>query len=68
MSIVDNHGLSRIIDNILNLFSRKNHTHDDRYYTETEIDTKLKGKAASSYFYIILRKEKDNGKKSLFEG
>lgn len=49
MSIVDNHGLSHIIDNILNLFSRKNHTHDDRYYTETEIDTKLKGKAASSH-------------------
>ena len=41
MSIVDNHGLSRIIDNILNLFSRKNHTHDDRYYTESEIDISL---------------------------
>nr|DAJ69711.1 MAG TPA: hypothetical protein [Caudoviricetes sp.] len=30
MSIVDNHGLSRIIDNILNLFSRKNHTQKQR--------------------------------------
>ena len=26
-----------------------NHTHDDRYYTETEMDTKLSGKAASSH-------------------
>ena len=25
------------------------HTHDDRYYTETEIDSKLSGKAASSH-------------------
>lgn len=25
------------------------HTHDDRYYTESEIDTKLSGKAASSH-------------------
>ena len=49
MSIVDNHGLSRVIDNILNLFSRKNHIHDDRYYTETEVDHKLKGKAPSSH-------------------
>lgn len=25
------------------------HTHDDRYYTETEVDTKLNGKANSSH-------------------
>ena len=25
------------------------HTHDDRYYTETEVDTKLSGKAASTH-------------------
>ena len=25
------------------------HTHDDRYYTESEVDTKLSGKAASSH-------------------
>lgn len=27
----------------------KGHTHDDRYYTETEIDTKLSGKANTSH-------------------
>ena len=29
--------------------SNSGHTHDDRYYTETEIDTKLNSKAASSH-------------------
>lgn len=30
-------------------YATSSHTHDDRYYTETEIDTKLDGKAASSH-------------------
>lgn len=29
--------------------SASSHTHDDRYYTETEVDTKLSGKANSSH-------------------
>ena len=29
--------------------SASSHTHDDRYYTESEIDTKLSGKAPSSH-------------------
>ena len=29
--------------------SAEGHTHDDRYYTESEIDTKLSGKANSSH-------------------
>ena len=29
--------------------ANSSHTHDDRYYTETEIDTKLNGKAASGH-------------------
>jgi len=30
-----------------------NHTHDDRYYTESEIDTALAGKASSSHTHTI---------------
>lgn len=30
-------------------FNPTSHTHDDRYYTETEMDTKLSGKANSSH-------------------
>ena len=30
-------------------YAAKSHTHDDRYYTETEIDTKLNAKANSSH-------------------
>lgn len=47
------------ITNITNLQSQLNnkansvHTHDDRYYTETEIDGKLKGKADSSHTHSI---------------
>ncbi len=29
--------------------ANSSHTHDDRYYTESEIDTKLSGKAASDH-------------------
>ena len=30
-------------------FAAASHTHDDRYYTESEMDTKLSGKANSSH-------------------
>nr|DAK81104.1 MAG TPA: tail repeat-like protein [Caudoviricetes sp.] len=30
-------------------YATSGHTHDDRYYTESEIDSKLKGKAASTH-------------------
>ena len=49
MSVLTNSGLSHIIDNIVSLFAKRSHTHDDRYYTETEINTKLNGKANSSH-------------------
>lgn len=35
------------LDNIPSTFSPSTHTHDDRYYTETEIDTALNGKQAT---------------------
>ena len=54
---LDNTGLSRFLDNIIATFSKKGHTHtksqitdfahnhDERYYTESEIDSKLSDKA-----------------------
>lgn len=37
------------VTTILENKAAKNHTHDDRYYTETEIDTKLNGKMNNDY-------------------
>ena len=58
---LDSVGLSRFLENIKSKFSEKNHTHtksqitdfahthDDRYYTESEINSKLSGKANTSH-------------------
>lgn len=35
-------------------FSPSSHTHDDRYYTESEVDSKLNGKADSSHSHSYL--------------
>ncbi len=34
-------------------FTPSSHTHDDRYYTESEVDTKLNGKANASHTHSI---------------
>lgn len=34
-------GLTRLIQNLVEKFALKTHSHDDVYYTETEIDSKL---------------------------
>lgn len=39
------------VTTILENKAAKNHTHDDRYYTETEIDEKLNGKADSNHIH-----------------
>ena len=41
------------VTTILENKAPKHHTHDDRYYTETEMDTKLNGKANSSHTHNI---------------
>ena len=40
---------NKIINTALSGKANSSHTHDDRYYTESEIDTKLSGKANSSH-------------------
>lgn len=50
-----NHSISNItnLQSALDSKSATGHTHDDRYYTETEINTKLNGKANSSHTHSI---------------
>lgn len=58
---LDNVGLTHLLEKVNSKFSKIGHTHtkaeitdfahthDDRYYTESEVDSKLSGKAASSH-------------------
>lgn len=50
-----NHTFATIVNlqSTLNSKSETGHTHDDRYYTETEMNTKLNGKANSSHTHSI---------------
>ncbi len=50
-----NHSISNItnLQSALENKSPTGHTHDDRYYTETEMNTKLNGKANSSHTHSI---------------
>ena len=49
MALLDDKGLTYFFGKLKGMFAPKNHTHDDRYYTESEIDEKLSGKANSSH-------------------
>ena len=42
------------VDNAIATTTPKDHTHDNRYYTETEIDTKLNGKAETNHTHNYL--------------
>ena len=44
---------NKIINSALNGKANSTHSHDDRYYTETEMNTKLNGKANSSHTHSI---------------
>ena len=49
MALLDDKGLKYFVGKLKGMFAPKNHTHDGRYYTESEIDGKLSGKANSSH-------------------
>lgn len=54
-NVQHNHTFATIVNlqSTLNSKSETGHTHDDRYYTETEMNTKLNGKANSSHTHSI---------------
>lgn len=45
MGFLDYKGLERFLKNSREEFAQKSHTHDERYYTEYEIDNKLSKKS-----------------------
>lgn len=49
MALLDDKGLTYFFGKLKGMFAPKDHTHDGRYYTESEIDGKLSGKANSSH-------------------
>lgn len=46
-------GLNRLAANILSKFSKNDHNHDDRYYTETEVNDLLGSKADASHTHTV---------------
>lgn len=50
---LDLQGLSSFLTHIRNTFSHKDHVHDERYYTESEIDSKLDGKSNTNHTHTI---------------
>ena len=45
MALLDDKGLKHLVGKLKDMFAPKSHTHDDRYYTESEVNTKLNGRA-----------------------
>lgn len=49
MALLDDKGLGYLVRKLKDMFAPKSHTHDDRYYTESEVDSKLDGKANTNH-------------------
>lgn len=51
MGFLDYKGLERFLKNSREEFAQKSHTHDERYYTEYEIDNKLSKKSDADHIH-----------------
>lgn len=49
MVLLDDKGLKYFVGKLKDTFAPRSHTHDDRYYTESEVDSKLDGKANTNH-------------------
>lgn len=49
MAILDFEGLQYFFSGLKSIFAAKSHTHDERYYTESEMDGKLAGKSNTGH-------------------
>lgn len=56
MALLDDKGLKYFVGKLTERFAPKSHTHDDRYYTESEIDSKLDGKANTDHSHSAFGK------------
>lgn len=56
MALLDDSGLKYFWGLLKDKFAPKSHTHDDRYYTESEINSKLGGKANTNHSHSAFGK------------
>lgn len=60
MGYLDYAGLQYLWGKLKEKFASKSHSHDDRYYTESEMDSKLSGKANSNHSHYSITTVADN--------
>ena len=53
MGYLDLAGLQYLWDKLKEKFASKSHSHDDRYYTEAEVNSKLEAKASSGHTHDL---------------
>ena len=61
MGYLDYAGLQYLWGKLKEKFAPKSHTHDDRYYTEAEMNTKLAGKSNTDHTHNSIKDAGDGG-------